>query len=99
MCDRAKKVMVFFLVVSLMLVPAASVIAQPGVAHDEADAGAMAADLLVIRPVSLVALVAGGAVFLVSLPFSAAGGNVEAAKEKLVAEPAYFLFGRPLGEF
>ncbi len=99
MCTRAKKMMVFFLIVSLLLVPAASVLAKSEFSQDRAGAGAMAADLLVVRPVGLLALVTGGALFLVSLPFSTVGGNVEAAKQKLVAAPAEFFFNRPLGEF
>jgi hypothetical protein len=99
MCNRTKKIVVFFLIASLLLVPAASVLAQSEFSQERAGAGAMAADLLVLRPIGLVALVTGGALFLVSLPFSTVGGNVEAAKQKLVADPAEFFFNRPLGEF
>jgi hypothetical protein len=99
MFNRVKKIMVFFLVVSLVLVPSISVFANAEATDEEVGAGAMAADLLVLRPLSLAALVAGGALFLVSLPFSTVGGNVEAAKKKLVVEPADYFFNRPLGEF
>jgi len=37
--------------------------------------------------------------WLIGLPFSAAGGNVDAATEKLIKEPAKYTFDRPLGEF
>lgn len=59
---------------------------------------AMAADVLLLRPLGIVATVLGSAAFVVSLPFSALGGNVGQAADKLVAEPAAYTFKRPLGE-
>lgn len=59
---------------------------------------AMFADGLVVRPLGLGAMVLGGATWLVTLPFSALGGNVDEATQKLVVEPAQFTFTRPLGE-
>lgn len=47
----------------------------------------MAADAVVGKPLQLVAAVAGTATYVVSLPFSVAGGNAEQAKRKLVTEP------------
>ncbi len=58
---------------------------------------AMTGDLLVARPLLLVTTVAGTAVFLVSLPFTAAGGNLEQAGEMLVEGPARATFVRCLG--
>ena len=60
---------------------------------------AMALDAVIIRPVSLVTTVAGSAIYTISLPFSLLGGNEQAAREKLVLEPARYTFKRPLGEF
>jgi hypothetical protein len=60
--------------------------------------GAMAVDLLLVRPVGLAASIVGAALFIVSLPFSALGGNSEAAAEKLINEPVFFTFQRPLGQ-
>ena len=57
----------------------------------------MTGDLLIARPIGLVTTVAGAAVFLVSLPFTAAGGNVGEAAEVLVAGPARTTFVRCLG--
>ena len=59
----------------------------------------MIADALVARPVGLVAMVVGSAVYVVSLPFSLLGGNEKQARQKLVVEPTEFTFKRPLGEF
>jgi hypothetical protein len=44
-----------------------------------------------------VALVGGSVVFVLSLPFSALGGNVGEAADKLVVDPARYTFVRPLG--
>ena len=65
-----------------MLVATLSFSAAPSFAapdEDEPGAGAMTADLLVGRPFGLVATVLGTSAFVVSLPFSALGGNVEPA--------------------
>ncbi|MBW2073094.1 MAG: hypothetical protein JRI89_17840 [Deltaproteobacteria bacterium] len=58
----------------------------------------MTFDLIVLRPVGLAATVIGTAVFIVSLPFSAMGGNTNEAAEKLISEPAKYTFSRPLGK-
>ena len=65
--------------------------------EDEPGMGAMTADMLIGRPGGLVATVLGTATFLVSLPFSAAGGNVGEAAEHLVMKPAKATFVRCLG--
>jgi len=59
--------------------------------------GAMVADALVARPLLAVATVGGAAVFLVSLPFSALGGNVDEAAKTLILTPAEATFRRCLG--
>ncbi len=60
---------------------------------------AMVADVIIARPIGLVATVAGSVVYVVSLPFRLLGGNEKQAREKLLTEPAVFTFKRPLGEF
>lgn len=64
---------------------------------EEPSTGAMMADLVVARPVGLVITALGTATFLVSLPFSMAGGNVAESGEKLVVGPAQETFNRCLG--
>lgn len=59
----------------------------------------MMADMLVHRPVGLARTLLGTGIFIVSLPFTILSGDVGAAGEKLVAEPAAHTFARPLGEF
>lgn len=59
--------------------------------------GAMVADALIARPLLAVATLGGTAVFLVSLPFTALGGNVDSAAETLIKTPAEAAFRRCLG--
>jgi len=64
--------------------------------EEKPSAGAMAADL-VVRPVMLGVTVLGSALWLVTLPFSALGGNAMAAADTLVVGPAEATFLRCLG--
>ena len=57
----------------------------------------MIADLVVARPILLGVTVLGTAAFIVSLPFTALGGNVGDAAEAMVASPARETFARCLG--
>ena len=63
------------------------------------EVGKMAADAILARPIGIISTVLGGAVFIVSLPFSALGGNTGQAWDTLVITPARFTFKRPLGQF
>jgi hypothetical protein len=58
---------------------------------------AMAGDILVARPLGMVLTLAGSALFVVSLPFTALGGNVTEAADTLVVGPAKETFVRCLG--
>jgi hypothetical protein len=60
---------------------------------------AMLIDGVVIRPLGMVATLLGSAVFVVTLPFSLLGDNVDEAAQSLVKDPAKMTFLRPLGEF
>ncbi|MEX1031832.1 MAG: hypothetical protein WDZ30_00585 [Cellvibrionaceae bacterium] len=64
---------------------------------EDPSALAMTADLILVRPLMLTITAAGSAVWLVALPFSAAGGNVKASGETLVLGPAKNTFVRCLG--
>lgn len=59
----------------------------------------MAADLVFLRPAGLLALTLGSLAFLVSVPFSALGGNTPEAFEEMVKKPARYTFKRPLGDY
>jgi len=66
-------------------------------AGEDRNAVSMMFDLVVLRPLGLAATVVGTAFFIVSLPFSALGGNTGEAANKLVVAPAKYTFSRPLG--
>jgi hypothetical protein len=61
-------------------------------------AGAMAADALLLRPLSLAGTALGVGIFLAGLPFELASNSVPAASHRLIVEPGAFTFTRPLGE-
>ena len=95
-----KQSMVFLLIITLVFIPfGTSALAQEKTLDEENSGALMTADLILARPLGIVATVLGYAVFVVSLPFSALGGNTKQAAQKLVKEPASFTFTRPLGEF
>jgi len=95
-----KRSIAFFLIATLVFVPfATTAAAADQTQDDEISAGAMTVDLFVVRPVGIVSVVFGTAVFIVSLPFSALGGNAGNAAKKLVAAPFNFTFKRKLGHF
>ena len=57
----------------------------------------MTADAVLVRPLTFVATVLGAGIFVVSLPFSALGGNVGEAGNTLVGTPFKSTFLRCLG--
>jgi hypothetical protein len=57
-----------------------------------------AADVLVVRPVCLVATVIGSVVFVVALPAAAISKSVKKTANTLVVKPANATFTRPLGD-
>jgi hypothetical protein len=69
-----------------------------GVEREPGPAG-MIIDGLVVRPLGLVATIVGSVLFVITLPFSAMGGNVAQARENLVERPAAYTFDRCLGCF
>jgi len=68
-----------------------------GSIDEKPNAGMMAGDLVVARPVGLVMTVAGTAAFIVSLPFTLLAGNVSEAADSLMIGPAATTFMRCLG--
>ena len=65
---------------------------------EEPTAGGMLADTVLVRVPMFVATVVGVVTFVVTLPFSALGGNMDEAGKTLVLEPAEYTFVRPLGD-
>lgn len=67
--------------------------------EDSPSSAAMAFDLVIVRPLGLVATVGGVGLFVLSLPFAVLQGEppTEQAR-KFIVEPARFTFERPLGD-
>jgi hypothetical protein len=96
----AKKSLVMVIIATLLLISfgtAAS--AEEYFEAEDPSGGEMLFDVALVRPVGIIATAVGSVFYVLSLPFSAGGDNVDAAGEKLVKEPARFTFKRPLGEF
>lgn len=76
----------------------------PGVAlaneqgTETGDDVAIVFDLIILRPVGLVATVAGAVIFIGSLPISLSTWSVGKAFRALVQRPAVYTFVRTLGE-
>ena len=66
---------------------------------EEPEGAEMIYDALIVRPIGMIATAVGSIFFVLSLPFSVAGDNVDSASEELVKKPARYTFKRPLGEF
>ena len=103
-----KKMFVLCLAAVLIILPVASAYADEvdtntadtkTIDEETPSAGAMAADLVIARPLGIASTALGCAVFIASLPFSLPGGNVKKAFKATVVKPAAFTFKRPLGEF
>ncbi|MCF8109977.1 MAG: hypothetical protein K9J85_00665 [Desulfobacteraceae bacterium] len=96
-----KRVIFFILIAALVAGPfgTSAFAGTAGVDSGRPDGAAMAVDIVVARPVGLVSTILGSAVFVVSLPFSALGKNVNQSYDLLVVSPARYTFDRPLGDF
>lgn len=98
--QAARRVLSTFIVLALVLGSPVSLAAHTETKEPppyKPSAGEMIVDGLIVRPLSLAGTIIGTGLFIVTLPFSAAGGNVEEAGERLVAEPARATFGQCLG--
>ncbi len=70
---------------------------DPGYDLQAPPAYAMVGDLVIARPLLIAATIIGAGVFVISLPFTAAGGNVGEAGKALVVDPGKEAFVRCLG--
>ena len=94
-----KRIVGSLVIAALVLTPmAGTALAQDPVQATEPSGESMVVDLVLMRPLGIVSLAAGTALYLVSLPFSAMGGNAAQAGEKLIKDPAKFTFARKLGD-
>lgn len=87
---------------TLIATVAACLLVFSSVGHAQAvdespSALAMTTDAVLLRPALLATTIVGSAVYVVSLPFAALGGNAGEAGRVLVGEPAKATFVRCLG--
>ena len=100
MLKIAKKSLIIVMIAAMMIMPlATTTFAEEYFEAEDPSGGAMMFDLAVVRPVGIIATAVGCVFFIVSSPFSALGGNIDSAGEKLVKDPVAYTFKRPLGEF
>jgi hypothetical protein len=97
------KLTVIFLIIGFWIVSSGSVVqAQDEFARfptDKRSAESMVFDLAFVRILGIAGIAVGTGAFIISLPFSALGGNADEAFERLMADPARYTFKRPLGAF
>ena len=92
--DTFSKWVTAFSLALVLLVPQ---MAYSQAVEEEPSAVAMAGDLVLARPLLLGTTVVGTVLYVVSLPFSLAGGNAKEAGKTLVVGPALATFVRCLG--
>jgi hypothetical protein len=98
-----RKLMAYLTAIMLVVTTNAVASSSNGVTYDEhtagPTAGTMLADTVLVRVPMMAATAVGVVTFVVTLPFSALGGNVGEAGQILVVDPAKYTFVRPLGVF
>lgn len=88
---------VLVLTLALVAMPVPAVAQSEPVTGDRATD--MVLDVVVLRPLGLVATVLGTALTVVALPFTIPSGSVGASAHALIVRPAEYTFKRPLGDF
>jgi hypothetical protein len=78
---------------------AATAAANEAAPFDWTEIPAAALDILVLRPLAAAATVAGLPMFVASVPFVAASGELLTSWDVFVLAPADYTFRRPLGDF
>lgn len=100
----AKSMFLSFTAAAALSLSASAMAAEDANAQfvSEADAtpssGAMAADVVLLRPLGFAGTILGTALFVAGLPFEAISGDISGPAKRLVVQPAKYTFTRPLGE-
>ena len=93
-----KRSLVFVMVALVCTNTGFSALAQDQKLEEDVTAEGMVADLILLRPLGILASAVGTVFFIASLPFSGPSQSAKVAFQKLVAEPAGFAFTRPFGK-
>lgn len=72
--------------------------AAPAAAYEDGDDANIILDMALLRPAGFVSLVAGSALYVVSLPFQLTSWNFKTPFDALVKRPFKYTFTRDLGE-
>lgn len=94
-----KSLALVLLVVFLLMNTSSPVLAKSETQYAEPSASELFTDFVVVRPTNLAATIVGTGFFIVTLPFTAMGGNAGHAGRILVVNPAKYTFARPLGDY
>ena len=92
-----KKVSVF-LIISLLLLSLHSFASAQGNPSSAPSGGAIIADILLLRPLGFLGLVAGTAGVVISFPVTIPFNRTHEVAEILIMQPYRYTFERPLGE-
>ena len=95
----AKQSIVLFIIAALVVSVAGPSARAQDYKETERSGEKMTVDILLLRPAGILATAGGALIFVISVPFSALGGNTKESYEELVKEPARYTFKRPLGDF
>lgn len=93
-----KKVAAALFLAVFLAVSTASQASMEPQTRREPSGEAIVFDIILGRPLGLVTIVAGTAIFIVGLPFTIPTGSVGTSAKKLIADPFRFTFIRPVGE-
>ena len=94
-----KQILICVVTVSMIFTTfGASALAQAEEDISKPTAGNTFIDAVIYRPVGFIAIPVGAVIFVLTLPFSAIGGNVGQSFYNLVTTPAKYTFVRPLGD-
>lgn len=97
MISRINKVLMVISTALILSFPQIAAAQETTAVIEKPSALAMTGDLIFARPVLFVMTAVGSVIFVVSLPFSLAGGNAAEAGNTLVVQPAITTFVRCLG--
>lgn len=97
MINHISRVMLVISLAFTLSVPQVMAENSTRVVEEKPSGAAMAADAVLVRPTLFAATILGSGLWLVSLPFSMAGGNAKEAGNTLVAKPFKGTFVRCLG--
>lgn len=97
MISQISRIMLILSLALTLSVPQAMANNSSTVIEENPSELAMAADLILVRPTMFVASILGTGLYVISLPFSLAGGNAKQAGDTLVVKPVMNTFVRCLG--